>query len=109
MFPAKCSQLSARATQIRSPLELLSVAPVDAAVVELAQRVLGTAHVRRSRRGAGGGGRRWSIEHGGRSVGNGGRGLVLVQVTLLAGATLHGLPDAKDAQLGQQEESSGHD
>jgi len=34
---------------------------------------------------------------------------VLVQVALLAGATLHGLPDTEDAQLGQQKEGSGHD
>lgn len=57
-------------------LVLLAIASIDAAIVELAERILCTAHMRRTRGCCRG---RWrSIEHGGCAICDGGRGLLLI-------------------------------
>lgn len=102
LFPANCESYPIPI------LVLLSIASIDAAVIQLAQRILGAVRVRRPGHAARGCWRR-SVQYCGRAICDGGRGILLIQIALLACASLHGLPNAKDAQLGEQKQWAGKD
>lgn len=102
LFPANCESYPIPV------LVLLTIASVYAAVVQFAQRVLGAVRMRRAGHAARGC-RGRAIQYCGRTVCDGGRGVLLIQIALLACASLHGLPNAKDAQLGEQKQRAGKD